>query len=168
ATKGISDSYDSLMDLFDVLKVFLGRWKIREKAQLSTESRDIVVKILVELLSVLALATKLMKKKRLGQYVSILTGNQDVKNAVSKLDKLTAEDLGMMTTETFVNTYEIFQGVKVLMEDKEASNCHLEGILTSTGKLIKSVSSLEKHALDAASSLNISTPESDLTAPDAT
>ncbi|KAI0315324.1 ankyrin repeat-containing domain protein [Amylostereum chailletii] len=154
ATKGVSASYDALVDLFDVLKAFLNRLKIRGDLQLKTESKQILVKILVQLLAVLALATKLIKKKRLGQYVSILTGNQDVKDAVGKLDKLTAEDLGMVATETFVNTYEIFQGVKALMADNEASARHLEDILTSIGKLIKSVSSLEKHAQDAASSLN--------------
>ncbi|KAI0320597.1 ankyrin repeat-containing domain protein [Amylostereum chailletii] len=119
ATKGVSASYNSLVDLFNVLTAFLDRLKIREEIKMRSEAKDIVVKILVELLSVLALATKLMKKKRLvkGQYVSILSGNQDVKDAVDRLDKLTVEDSGVMATETFVNTCKVLEHINTMMAE---------------------------------------------------
>ncbi|KAI0309060.1 hypothetical protein OF83DRAFT_1180066 [Amylostereum chailletii] len=66
ATKGVSASYDALVDLFETLKAFLHRLKIRQEIQFISESRETAVKTLAELLSALALATKLMRRSRLG------------------------------------------------------------------------------------------------------
>lgn len=59
ATIGISESYDALGDLFECVANFLKRLHIyTEKIQLSPTTSDIVVKVIVEVLNVLALAQK--------------------------------------------------------------------------------------------------------------
>jgi hypothetical protein len=60
----VSSSYDALVDLFECIGNFLKRLRIHTDLPLSPSMKDIVVKIMVELLSVLALATKQIKQGR--------------------------------------------------------------------------------------------------------
>ena len=59
---GTIDSYDSLIDLLDSIEHFLNRLDIYTKIPPTVAMTEIVVKILVELLSILALATKQIKQ----------------------------------------------------------------------------------------------------------
>ena len=57
AAIGVSESYDALGDLFECISNFLRRLHVyTEKIQLPSTMADIVVKIVVEVLNVLALA----------------------------------------------------------------------------------------------------------------
>lgn len=60
----VSASYDALVELFECIGNFLKRLRIYTDLSLSPSMTDIIVKILVELLSVLALATKQTKQGR--------------------------------------------------------------------------------------------------------
>ncbi|KAH9018597.1 hypothetical protein EDB85DRAFT_604546 [Lactarius pseudohatsudake] len=60
----VSSSYDALVDLFECLGNFLKRLQIYTDLPLTDPMREISVKIMVELLSVLALATKQVKQGR--------------------------------------------------------------------------------------------------------
>ena len=66
AIKGVSASYDALGDLFELMENFLRRLNIYTKFQSAPALADIIVKILVELLATLALATQQAKQGRLG------------------------------------------------------------------------------------------------------
>jgi hypothetical protein len=59
---GTIDSYDALIDLLDSIEHFLNRLDIYTKIPPTVAMTEIVVKILVELLSILALATKQIKQ----------------------------------------------------------------------------------------------------------
>ncbi|KAH9005352.1 hypothetical protein EDB83DRAFT_754207 [Lactarius deliciosus] len=67
AIKDVSASYDALGDLFELMENFLRRLNIYTKVQLTTrtEMTEIVVKILIELLAMLALATQQVRQGRL-------------------------------------------------------------------------------------------------------
>jgi hypothetical protein len=67
AVKDVSASYDALVDLFESIESFLGRLDIYTKIPLTTAMINIVVKILVEVLSTLALATNQVKQGRLSK-----------------------------------------------------------------------------------------------------
>ena len=67
---GVSSSYDSLVDLFECLGNFLKRLEIYTAIPFTPLMTDITVKILVELLSVLALATKQVQQGRLSESMS--------------------------------------------------------------------------------------------------
>jgi hypothetical protein len=58
AVKGSIDSYDALVDLLESIENFLIRLEIYTKIPPTVAMTEIVIKILVELLSTLALATK--------------------------------------------------------------------------------------------------------------
>jgi len=64
----VSASYDALNDLFECVANFLKRLHIyTEKIPSSPTLSDIIVKIMIELLNVLALATEQIKKGRLSK-----------------------------------------------------------------------------------------------------
>jgi hypothetical protein len=62
AVKGITGSYDSLIDLLESIDHFLKRLDIYTKIPPTVALTEIIVKILGELLSTLALATKKIRQ----------------------------------------------------------------------------------------------------------
>ena len=72
AIKDVSASYDALVDLFESTENFLRRLDIYVKIPSTTAMTEIIVKILIELLSTLALATQQVKQGRLSMSFSSL------------------------------------------------------------------------------------------------
>ena len=68
AASGVSTSYDALSDLFECFEHYLGRLKVL--TEFPSAVRGILVKILVELLDVLALATQQIKQGRFSEFLS--------------------------------------------------------------------------------------------------
>jgi hypothetical protein len=64
AVKDVGASYDFLVDLLESIERFLCRLDIYTKISPTVAMAEIIVRILVELLSTLALATKQIKQKR--------------------------------------------------------------------------------------------------------
>ena len=67
----VSSSYDALVDLFECIGNFLKRLRIYTDLPLSPSMSDIIVKIMTELLSVLALATKQIKQGRFSKRILV-------------------------------------------------------------------------------------------------
>ena len=72
AADGVSSSYDALVDLFECIGNFLKRLRIYTDIPLTPSMMDIIVQIIVELLSVFALATKQIKQGRFSEYIVAL------------------------------------------------------------------------------------------------
>ena len=68
---GVSSSYDALLELFELLGNFLKRLEVYTNIQPTPLMTDILVKIMVELLSVLALATKQIRQGRFSKHAVI-------------------------------------------------------------------------------------------------
>jgi hypothetical protein len=64
AASRVSSSYDALLNIFECLGNFLRRLEVYTMIPPTPVMTDIIVKILVEILSVLALATKQIKDGR--------------------------------------------------------------------------------------------------------
>jgi len=62
AAKGVVDSYDGLVDLLEAIEHFLKRLDIYTELPPTPTMDELVVKIMVELLSTVALATKELKQ----------------------------------------------------------------------------------------------------------
>ena len=69
AASGVSSSYDALVELFECIGGFLKRLRIYTDLPLTPLMMEISVKIMVELLSVLALATKQIKQGRFSKWI---------------------------------------------------------------------------------------------------
>ena len=68
AANGVSSSYDALLELFERLASFLKRIEIYTTIPPTPIMTEVVVNIMVELLSVLTLASKQIKQGRFSKY----------------------------------------------------------------------------------------------------
>ncbi|EMD37418.1 hypothetical protein CERSUDRAFT_123391 [Gelatoporia subvermispora B] len=100
AVKGVSSSYNSLMELLDCITRFLVRLEIYTKVPLNPAMKSTLVRTLVHVISVLALATEQIKQGRLVAYVRKLMGNNDVEDALRKMERLNVEEAQMTGVET--------------------------------------------------------------------
>ena len=66
AAKGVSTSYDALIELFQCFEHYLGRLKVL--TEIPSAVGEILVKIMVELLEVLALATHQISQGRFSEF----------------------------------------------------------------------------------------------------
>jgi hypothetical protein len=64
AVKDVSASYDALVDFLESIERFLCRLDIYTKIPPTVAMAEVIVKIMVEILSTLALVTKQVKQKR--------------------------------------------------------------------------------------------------------
>ena len=93
---------------------------------------DIIVQIMAEVLSVLALATKQVKQGRFSEYAIVYTllmaqcalekfakkllGESDVEAVLQKLDRLTQDEARMTVAQTLSVVHGLVGNVKVVME----------------------------------------------------
>ena len=68
AASGVTSSYDALLELFECLGKFLKRLEIYMTIPPTQLMTEVIVKIMVELLSVFALASKQIKQGRFSKY----------------------------------------------------------------------------------------------------
>ncbi|KAN0141731.1 hypothetical protein V8E53_000193 [Lactarius tabidus] len=108
---------DALIDLFDRLESFFHRLEKYIDVRPSAAMKDIIVKIMVEVLSVLGIVTKEINQGRTKRYLKKLIGRKDVENVLQRLDKLTQEEARMAAAEALTITRGIDDTVKV-MDDK--------------------------------------------------
>ncbi|KAI0269097.1 hypothetical protein BGY98DRAFT_307744 [Russula aff. rugulosa BPL654] len=72
---------------------------------------DIIVRIMVEVISILGMATKEMKQGRMKKYVKKLIGKTNIEDALKRLDKLTNEEVRMVTAQVLEATHTVDDGV---------------------------------------------------------
>ncbi|KAH8980105.1 hypothetical protein EDB92DRAFT_303341 [Lactarius akahatsu] len=108
----VSSSYDALVDLFECLGNFLKRLQIYTDLPLTHPMREISVKIMVELLSVLALATKQVKQGRFKKFAKKLLGESEIEGVLRRLDRLTQEESRMTMVQTLEVVYGLVNNVK--------------------------------------------------------
>ena len=121
-----------MLDLFECLGNFLKRLEIYTTIPPTPIMTDIIIKIMVQLLSVLALATKQIKQGRFSKYpvtypilvtqraaekfAKKLLGDSEVEAVVQRLDRLTQEEARMATTQTLGVVHGLVDNMKVVME----------------------------------------------------
>jgi hypothetical protein len=69
AVKGVLDDYDTLADLLESVEHFLDRLDIYTKIPPTVSMTEMIIKILVELLSILASATKQLQQGKISESV---------------------------------------------------------------------------------------------------
>ena len=105
---------------------------------------DVITKIMVELLSVLALATKQIRQGRFSEcavtYKSLmaqytiekfakkLLGEREVEAVMQKLDRLTQDEARMTVTQTLGIVHGLVGNVRSVMEGMQCSCDHMADI----------------------------------------
>jgi len=83
---------------------------------LSPTVSDIAVKIMVEVLSVLALATKQISQGRLKKFAKKLLRKRDAEAILERLDRLTQEEARVIAAHTLGVVQEVSDNLKVVMD----------------------------------------------------
>jgi hypothetical protein len=69
AVRDVRASHGTIIDIFERMESFFLRLEIYVEVQPTTEMRDIIIKIMVEVLSILAIATKEINQCRLSGFL---------------------------------------------------------------------------------------------------
>jgi hypothetical protein len=136
--KGSVDSEDALVNLFESIEQFLNRLDIYINLEIppTVAMVEMVVNILVELLSTLALATKQLQQGRSSEsgfnevlyfltqrnaekLVKKLFGEKDVEVVLQRLDRLTQEEARLTAAQTFEVVCGLFQNMRVVMDGEQ-------------------------------------------------
>ena len=112
-----------LVDLFERIESFFRRLEIYTGVPLTSAMTDKMVEITVEVLDILATATKEMKQSRASEsvlhhallwiylvsekFAKKVAGRTDVEDGLKKLDKLTLEEVGMASAQLLIVTHTI-------------------------------------------------------------
>ncbi|KAH8996181.1 hypothetical protein EDB86DRAFT_3243480, partial [Lactarius hatsudake] len=141
AASNVSSSYDALVDLFECIGNFLKRLRIYTDLPSAPSTTDIVVKIMVELLSVLALATKQTKQGRFKKFAKKLLGDSEIEAVLQRLDRLTQEEGRMTMAQTLEVVHGLMGAMKVVMNDGKAS---MDGIWRALGTMQQMANDINK------------------------
>ena len=67
AAKDVRASQDTLLDIFERIGMFFRRLEMYMEAPLTTEMTNTIIQIMVEILSILGIATKEIKQSRMSE-----------------------------------------------------------------------------------------------------
>ena len=134
---------DALEYLLESIEHFLKRLDIYTKVPPAPAMTEIVVKIMVELLSTLALATKQIRQGRpsesvfpdalhdLMQYkekfVKKLFGENEVEAVLQRLDRLTQDEARTTAAQTLEVVYGLAQNMRAVIEGNNTFDLFLDG-----------------------------------------
>lgn len=121
AIKDVSASYDALVDIFESAGNFLARLSIYTKVPPSTALTEIIVKILVELLSTLSIATQQVKQGRLKKFGMKLLGENETEAVLQRLDRLKDEEARTTAAQTLEVVYALVKKMKVVVDGGKTS-----------------------------------------------
>jgi len=147
AAKDIRASQDTLADIFERIENFFRRLQNYTEIPPTPDMMDIIGKILVEVLSILTIATKEIKQGRTSEssgytmsqltepsaekYMKRLIGRTDVEDGLKRLDKLTDEEARMATAQALRVTHtvaeDVYQVKRSSFANLVSSDC---GVLT--------------------------------------
>ncbi|KAF8261124.1 hypothetical protein EI94DRAFT_1746778 [Lactarius quietus] len=135
ATDGVGPRYDALVDLFECIENSLKRFRIYTKIPLTPSMTDIFINILVELLSVFALATKEIKQGRLKKLAKKLLGESKIEAMLQSLDRLTVE--GAAQWQTLEAVHALANNPRVVINDGDAPTDGMQATLDIVQELTR-------------------------------
>jgi len=132
AAKDMDASEDVLIDLFGRIENFFRRLESYTEVRPTAAMTDIIVKIMIEVLSTLGIATKEITQKRASElmpidlssltyvhiekYMKKLLGRNDIEDVLKRLDILTQEEARMATAEMLKTTRNMELNVGVVLD----------------------------------------------------
>ena len=151
--KGVIDSYDTLVDLLESIEHFLKRLDIYTRISPTVAMTEVIIKIVIELLSALALVTKQVKEGKASKFVfgevlyylaqrnaeklvKKFLGEKDIEAVIQRLDRLTQDEARITAAQTLEVVYGLVQNMRVVMDgEKIRYFCHaVLSILPLDGK----------------------------------
>jgi hypothetical protein len=130
------ESHGAFVDLLEAVKYLLDRLHIYTKISPTAAMDEIIHKIMLELLSTLALVTKQIIQKQPSKsvfftnkplstdryavkFATELLGEKHVEAVLQRLDRLTLEEARRTATQTLEVVYGLVQDMKVVMDGEQ-------------------------------------------------
>ncbi|KAH9069633.1 hypothetical protein EDB83DRAFT_2314311 [Lactarius deliciosus] len=117
AAKDVAASKEILVDIFGRIESFFVRLEIYTEVPLTPAMTDKMVQITVEILDILATATKEMERSRAKKFLKKVAGWTDLEDGLKKLDKMTKEEAVMANAQVLKVTHKIDDKVTRVGED---------------------------------------------------
>ncbi len=130
-------SYDALVDLFASFENFLSRLSIYTKVTPTPPLTNTLVKIMVELISTLALTTTQVKQGRFSEFVLVvstvdswntekfmgkLRGEKDIEATIQRLDRLTLDEGRATAAQTLEAVYSLVRHKRTIMSGEYSTH----------------------------------------------
>jgi hypothetical protein len=149
--KDVIASYEKLVSIFERVHLFLGRLNCYAGIPLTTAMTELLGKTMAQVLSILALSTKVMNERRISEscdrirlfsandeietFFKRVVGRTDVEDALLRLDTLTKEENLMATARTLEVTHHVDQGTEHHLVLIPLSTLFLNPCRTAVGKI---------------------------------
>ncbi|KAH9022696.1 hypothetical protein EDB85DRAFT_1895136 [Lactarius pseudohatsudake] len=130
AAKDVAASQDALIDIFGRIESFFRRLEEYSEVPTTEAMKDIIVKIMVEVLGIFGIVTKEMKQGRTSEsirddalpvadrdsvrYLKKLIGRRDVEDALGRLDRLTQQEVQMAIVQVLKISHHVKDGVQTV------------------------------------------------------
>ncbi|KAN0130191.1 hypothetical protein V8E53_011948 [Lactarius tabidus] len=131
AAKDVEASQDALIDLFERIENFFKRLESHTAVSPTDAMTDIIVKIMIEVLNIFAIATKEIKQGRAKKYLKKLIGKKEMEDALKRLDKLTQEEARMAAAEILRLTQIVDNKVTTVVNDGKETKQVVQQIASS-------------------------------------
>jgi hypothetical protein len=135
AAKGVSTSYDAIIEIFECFDHFLDH--LKTLTRIPSATGELLAKIMVEILGVLALATQQINRGLFSEFVAAdashsanhdpekfakqLLAENEVQAMLQRLDRLTTEESRMTATQIMEVVWGLFNNMKMVMDGTEMS-----------------------------------------------
>ncbi|KAH9061883.1 hypothetical protein EDB87DRAFT_1576217 [Lactarius vividus] len=130
AITDVHASQEALIDLFGRIEHLFKRLEAYIEIQPTAAMVDIIVKIMVEVLSIFGTITKEIKQGRMKKYLKMLVGWTDIEDSLNRLDRLTQEEVRMAAAEALKINHGINDKVKAVDEKVERIDGRVQAVRT--------------------------------------
>ncbi|EMD37961.1 hypothetical protein CERSUDRAFT_72599 [Gelatoporia subvermispora B] len=146
--RNVREGYKMLMELLEDVSSFIVRLEVYSKNTISSEMREILVKLLGKVMSIVGLATEQIREGRWSKlpmsystavahrhperYMKTLLGDSAVEDAFKKLNRLTSVETQMASTES----------LKLLHDLVSRLDLHMQGVQPPLTEIQKNLDSL--------------------------
>ncbi|KAH9073559.1 hypothetical protein EDB83DRAFT_2191480, partial [Lactarius deliciosus] len=119
AAKDVRESQDALVDVFERVENFFKRLETYTEVPPTAAMTDIIMKIMVEVLGILAISTKEIKQGRTKKYLKKLAGRTELDDALKRLDKLTQEEARMAAAQLLKIAHNVENKIMQVIDDRQ-------------------------------------------------
>ncbi|KAH9014779.1 hypothetical protein EDB84DRAFT_1635584 [Lactarius hengduanensis] len=144
ATKDVVASEEALVDIFERIESFFRRLEEYSSVPTTEAMRDIIVKIMVEVLGIFGIVTKEMKQGRASESIPIAM-MRDVEDALVRLDRLTQQEVQMAIVQVLKVAHDVKDGVQTVGEQVQGVGDKVN-LAAEDDKVVK-VTTMETQAL---------------------
>ncbi|KAH9031723.1 hypothetical protein EDB84DRAFT_1418230 [Lactarius hengduanensis] len=130
AARDVAASQDTLVDILGRINSFFSRLEIYTGVPLTPAMTEKMVEITIEVLNILATATKEMKESRAKKFVKRVAGRTDLEDGLKKLDKLTLEEVAMASAQLLKVTHDIRNELTVVADGVEGVGQKVQVVVT--------------------------------------